>query len=173
MIISDYNGVILAVKANHGGCTHDVRVWASSQLSAYMLREHENGRRNVWLIGDAYPLLPYLMTPKLNQVPGSPGALYTDCHIRARFSVERAIGVLKGRWRYLRKERALNYVPKFAAWIVNATCVLHNIAKQYNVPEDDVYREDDIEEENIDIRNNNMVARGNAVRERIIQIYFN
>ncbi|XP_019697209.1 uncharacterized protein LOC105183593 isoform X3 [Harpegnathos saltator] len=153
MIISDYNGVILAVKANHGGCTHDVRVWASSQLSAYMLREHENGRRNVWLIGDAYPLLPYLMTPKLNQVPGSPGALYTDCHIRARFSVERAIGVLKGRWRYLRKERALNYVPKFA--------------------EDDVYREDDIEEENIDIRNNNMVARGNAVRERIIQIYFN
>ncbi|XP_025152442.1 putative nuclease HARBI1 isoform X2 [Harpegnathos saltator] len=156
MIISDYNGVILAVKANHGGCTHDVRVWASSQLSAYMLREHENGRRNVWLI-----------------VPGSPGALYTDCHIRARFSVERAIGVLKGRWRYLRKERALNYVPKFAAWIVNATCVLHNIAKQYNVPEDDVYREDDIEEENIDIRNNNMVARGNAVRERIIQIYFN
>ena len=70
-------------------------------------------------LGDsAYPLLPYLMTPKLNQPPGSPGALYTDCHVRARCSVERTIGILKGRWRCLRKERALHYTPEFAGNIL-------------------------------------------------------
>lgn len=66
----------------------------------------------------AYPLLPYLMTPKLNQPPRSPDALYTDCHVRARCSVERAIGILKGRWRCLRKERALHYTPEFAGNII-------------------------------------------------------
>jgi len=54
------------------------------------------------------------MTPKLNQPPRSPGALYTDCHIRARCSIEKTIGQLKGRWRCLRKERALHYAPEFA-----------------------------------------------------------
>jgi len=42
---------MLAVKANHGGRTHDARVWSSSRLSRHMLREYENGRRNIWLIG--------------------------------------------------------------------------------------------------------------------------
>jgi len=37
------------------------------------------------------------MTPKLNQLPKSPGALYTDCHIRAQCSIEKKIGQLKGR----------------------------------------------------------------------------
>lgn len=66
-------------------------------------------------LGDSgYPLLPYLMTPKLNQPPGSPSALYTEHHVRARCSVERTIGILKGRWRCLRKEKALHYSPEFA-----------------------------------------------------------
>jgi len=43
------------------------------------------------------------MTPKLNQPPRSPGALYTDAHARARCSVERTIGVLKGDV-YVKKE---------------------------------------------------------------------
>ncbi|XP_018368767.1 PREDICTED: putative nuclease HARBI1 [Trachymyrmex cornetzi] len=174
MIVSDYYGKILAVKTNHGGRTHDARVWSSSQLSRHMLREYENGRRNAWLIGDSgYPLLPFLMTPKLNQPPRSPGASYTDSHVRARCSIEKTIGELKGRWRCLRKERALHYAPEFSARIVNATCVLHNIAKHYNVPANEIYIEDDIEIEEIEIENNvNMRARGNAVRETLIQQYF-
>jgi len=59
------------------------------------------------------------------------------------------------------------------ARIVNAACVLHNIAKQYNVPANDIYREEDIEIEEIEIENNvNMHARGNVVREILIQQYF-
>lgn len=68
-------------------------------------------------LGDSgYPLLPYLMTPKLNEPPGSPGAVYTDAHVRARCSVERTIGVLK--WRCLRKERGLHYFPEFVGTVI-------------------------------------------------------
>jgi len=62
-----------------------------------------------------------------------------------------------------------------AALIVNATCVLHNIAKQYNIADIDLYREDMIEEVNIEAEdqiNENMRARGHIVRETIIQRYF-
>jgi len=65
--------------------------------------------------GDSgYPLSPYLMTPKLGQPERSPSALYTNAHVRARSSVERTIGVLKGRWRCPRKERGLHYSPEFS-----------------------------------------------------------
>lgn len=87
---------------------------------------------NFMCLGDsAYPLLPFLMTPKLNQPPRSPGALYTDCHVRARYSVERTIGVLKGRWRYLRKERALHYTPEFAGNIISLCLFLMTIYFKY------------------------------------------
>ncbi|KYN05505.1 Putative nuclease HARBI1 [Cyphomyrmex costatus] len=116
MIVCDYHCKILAVVANHGGRTHDARVWNSSQLSRHMLNKYEYGRRNVWFIRRfwRYPLLPYLMTPKLNQPAGSPSASYTDCHATARCSIERTIGIWKGRWRCLRKERALHFTPEFA-----------------------------------------------------------
>jgi len=69
-------------------------------------------------LGDsAYPLLPYPMTPKLNKPEGTPSAKYTQHHVRARSSVERCIGVLKGRWRCLRKETALHYTPEVAGKI--------------------------------------------------------
>jgi len=37
------------------------------------------------ILGDSgYPLLPYLMTPKLDQLEGSPSARYTNAHVRAQ-----------------------------------------------------------------------------------------
>lgn len=70
--------------------------------------------RNCVLGDSAYPLLPFLLTPKLNQEEGTPGARYTDHHVRTRVAIERCFGILKGRWRCLRKERALHYSPQFA-----------------------------------------------------------
>ncbi|CAL1687569.1 unnamed protein product [Lasius platythorax] len=174
LIISDYNGKILAVNSSHGGRTHDARVWNASIISAHLEQQFNNGRRNCWLLGDsAYPLLPYLMKPKLNQPEGSPSARYTNAHATARSSVERTIGVLKGRWRCLRKERGLHYSPEFSAFIVNACCVLHNVAKFYNVPEPDEIYYDDIDinnERNEMLGNEN--RNGNDIRESIINLYF-
>ncbi|XP_011696404.1 PREDICTED: putative nuclease HARBI1 [Wasmannia auropunctata] len=115
LLVSDYYGKILAVNSGHGGRTHDTRVWNASIISIHLEEQYNNERRNCWLLGDSgYPLLPYLMTPKLDQPEGSPSARYTDAHIRARSSIERTIGVLKGRWRCLRKERGLHYSPNFS-----------------------------------------------------------
>lgn len=70
-------------------------------------------KTNIIHLGDsAYPLLPFLLTPKLNEEEGTPGARYTDHHVRTRVAIECCFGILKGHWRW--KERALHYRPQFA-----------------------------------------------------------
>lgn len=68
------------------------------------------------------------MTPILNSMPGSKESVYTKMHMSARNCVERCIGVLKARFRCLLVARTLHYDPQTASRIVNACCVLHNIA---------------------------------------------
>lgn len=58
--------------------------------------------------------MPFLLKPFKNPPAGSPEANYNEHIIKARSAVERCIGILKGRWRCLRKERALHYKPEFA-----------------------------------------------------------
>ncbi|XP_071652310.1 putative nuclease HARBI1 [Temnothorax longispinosus] len=172
LLVSDYEGKILTVNAAHGGRTHDARAWRASHVSNHLEEMYATGRKDAWLLEDsAYPLLPYLMTPKLHEPEGTPSARYTQHHIRARCSVERCIGVLKGRWRCLRKGRALHYAPEVAARIVNAACVLHNIAVQWRLPEPELYY-DEIDLE-LPVRNEEgNMENGNEVRERIIHMYF-
>ncbi|XP_029158558.1 putative nuclease HARBI1 [Nylanderia fulva] len=171
LIISDYEGKILTVNAAHGGRTHDARVWRASLLSNHLQEMYTEGRRDAWLLGDsAYPLLPYLMTPKLNVPEGTPAARYTQHHVRARSCVERCIGVLKGRWRCLRKERALHYEPEVAARIVNAACVLHNIAIRWRLPEPELYY--DVIDLEVPRYQEIAMENGNEVRQRIINTYF-
>lgn len=69
---------------------------------------------NIFVGDAAYPLMPFLLKPFINPPAGSPEARYTEHIIQARSAVERCIGILKGRWRCLRKERALHYKPEFA-----------------------------------------------------------
>jgi len=60
---------------------------------------------------------------------------------------------------------------KFSAPIVNAACVLHNIAIQWRLPEPDLYY-DEIDQEPPRINENAAIENGNKVRERIINTYF-
>lgn len=89
-----------------------------SSLTVYLLNKKIGNfvtKLLLYVLGDlAYSLKPFLMTPKLNQVEGTPGARYTDYHVRTRSAVERCFGILKGRWRCLRKERALHYTPEIS-----------------------------------------------------------
>jgi len=93
-----------------------------NHLSNTYRRDHE------WLLGDSgYPLEPWLLTPFSNPGDGSPESRFNVKFTSARSVVERAIGMLKGRWRCLCKQRMLHYKPTIASKIINACAVLHNI----------------------------------------------
>jgi len=104
---------------------------------------------------------------------------------------------LKGRWRCLRKERALHYTPAFAGNIISLYLFLMTIYFKYFIStfynililariinaiyvillssimlQKMKYREENIEAEEIKRENANMHdARGNAVRQTLIQQY--
>lgn len=70
------------------------------------------------------------MTPFLNPEPGSPESHYNNLHASARNSVERTIGILKGRFRCLLVHRVLHYHPKMVGKIIIACCILHNMCNR-------------------------------------------
>lgn len=59
---------------------------------------------------------------------------YTQQHCKARNVVERFFGVFKSVWRFCSYQRVLLYKPAFAAKIVNACAVLHNMRIHYRLP---------------------------------------
>ncbi|KAI4455604.1 hypothetical protein MML48_9g00005391 [Holotrichia oblita] len=131
---------------------------------------YATGNPNTWLLGDSeYPLQPWLMTPILNAQQGTPEGRYTDTHIRALNCVERCIGVLKTRFRCLLRELVLRYSPEKVETIINVCSILHNICRRENL-EDIRDQEEVIPNERQQVQDE---QRGLAVRQNIIQRYFN
>lgn len=80
------------------------------------------GQFNGILLGDrGYPCLPSLMTPYPDL---GPQQCYNVAHSRTRARVEMTIGILKARFRCLRR---LRVTPERACDIIVACVVLHNI----------------------------------------------
>lgn len=73
------------------------------------------------------------MTPFAETVTGSPEANYNEKHMGARVIIENTFGRLKNRWRCMSKDRTLHYKPTKCAQIIQACCVLHNLALDFNV----------------------------------------
>lgn len=85
-----------------------------------------------------YPLRPWLLTPIVNAIPGTPEEHYTNVHCKTRNTVERCIGLLKARWRCLLVHRVLHYDHHTVAKIINACCVLHNLANRAGLTAPDI-----------------------------------
>ena len=123
------------VAVGHPGSIHDVRVLRKSRI--FDLAENEEilsartrmvngGLLKPMLVGDsAYPVKNWLMKPFSNRGRLSPQKRRFNQKLNAMRSViERAFGLLKGRWRLLLKkiEQSHTSIPQS----VTAACVLHN-----------------------------------------------
>lgn len=169
---------IINMNARFPGSTHDSGIWRTSTINRHLREEYLNGNVNYHLIGDeGYPLLPWLLVKHPDDFPDdTPEGRFNNHLIRARITIARAIGILKGRFRCLLKHRTLNYNPFKAAKITYACAVLHNMAIHFNapLPEDIEF----IENENNLADNaapdfNNFFARGFAKRAQITQEFLN
>ncbi|XP_036138780.1 putative nuclease HARBI1 [Monomorium pharaonis] len=74
-----------------------------------------------------YSLRPWMMTPIIGAIKGSPEAEYNTKQMRCRALIEQCNGVLKMRFRCLLKYRVLHYSPPIASKIIYTCAVLHNM----------------------------------------------
>lgn len=108
------------------GCVHDMRVFLYSGVQQYCTPEYFP--RDSHLLGDAaYSIQKTVMVP-----------FYDNGHLTreqkqfnhrlssARITVEKSIGLLKGRWRYLLNKLPMTRTNLIPCYIITC-CVLHNI----------------------------------------------
>uniref|UniRef100_A0A182FC50 DDE Tnp4 domain-containing protein n=1 Tax=Anopheles albimanus TaxID=7167 RepID=A0A182FC50_ANOAL len=129
LLACDHELVFRSVEAKYPGAYQDGFIWNISALRQKMYEDYERGERPR-LIGDAaFPQDQIVFTPYRNAVAGSREQLYNEKHKQARRFIERAISLLKSRFRCLLGTKELHYAPKKATSIVNVCVALHNICR--------------------------------------------
>lgn len=108
------------------GSVHDMRVFKYSGI-----QQKCNGNYfgyNKHLIGDsAYSLQTFVMVPyKDNGHLSADEICYNNALSRSRMIIEQAIGLLKGRWRYILDKLPMRRIDLIPYYII-ACCILHNI----------------------------------------------
>ena len=160
------------------GSMHDARVLRSSDLfqkaeSGDILGEPLPTIRAIQvrplLLGDgAYPLLPWLMKPYPNNaILSRSQRRFNRTLSSARYTVERAFGILKARWRILLKklDNRFDNIPN----VILTCCVLHNFCQEAGEEFDDeevLRRIISIDREYVETRQQENIVR-NATAEII------
>src|SRR5687768_4116670 len=93
--------------------------------------------RYFMLADNGYPIQPWLLKPYDNP-KASKEKLYNKHHRQLQSLIERAIGLLKARFRCLLGERKLRYDPLMSGYIIYSCTVLHNFLLVNNYPVDDI-----------------------------------
>lgn len=118
----------LSVNARYGGSTHDALIWRSSLVNTWLRRlsSQMGSSWSYYMLGDnGYPLQPWLLKPYDNPNTNAQ-RLYNRNHRKLRSLVERAIGLLKARFRCVLGERKLRYDHQMSGYIIYSCAVLHN-----------------------------------------------
>ncbi|KAG7305723.1 hypothetical protein JYU34_009848 [Plutella xylostella] len=106
-----------------------------------------------------------MMTPVDHAVDDSPEGRYNIIQKRARSTVERTFGILKGRWRCLLAARELNYTPETAGKIAIACSVLHNMCIHARLDHPELTEEDLAAENALPIPQQAAIPQGRALEE--------
>lgn len=153
------------------GSVHDCRIFENSRI----YKELQDGLIHGHLLGDsAYPCREYLLTPLINP-DGPHEEAYNKSHIKTRNTIEKALGVLKRRFRYLDTTMRTNLDTTKA--IIVASAVLHNIAIQTGVDMEDEVRDVYTDMQHVldndpAMQDDNAAVQGRLKREQIIRDYF-
>ncbi len=120
------------------GSRHDAKVFEMSDLGQQL--DSDPGSmifHGGHLLSDtAYKLSPYLLTPFRHTANlANEQVCYNKSHSATRMAIERAIGILKGRFRRLMHKLDLDSVESMVE-VIMACCVLHNIALTSDSEED-------------------------------------
>lgn len=174
--VCDGNLRFLSVSAGYPGSVHDSRILRNSWLfqeannesilAAPIFHLNENIGLKPYLVGDAaYPLFSWLIKPfqQTKHLAYSQQQFNVELS-RARVCIERAFGVLKGRWRVLLGKVCLE--PSFVADIFVACAVLHNICQERREPVDDLQPQD---EPDLEQQNNEICGRGDEIRNLLLE----
>ncbi|XP_059928879.1 putative nuclease HARBI1 [Gadus macrocephalus] len=131
-VVCDAHMNFTNIVARWPGATHDSFILTHSSVGN---RLQAGAGRDGWLLGDSgYPLRRWLLTPVLN-AQSAEEQRYNEVHGRARSVVERAIGLLKCRWRALDASGGrLLYQPAKVCRIIRACGVLHNLSQRNGIP---------------------------------------
>ncbi|XP_065074841.1 putative nuclease HARBI1 [Ochlerotatus camptorhynchus] len=168
MLVCDHKQMIRYVDANSPGANHDSFIWNNNPLDFELSQQYQNGERNTWLLGDAgYPLKPYLITP-FRSSGDARQTKFNEIHSKTRMLIERTIGVMKNVFRCILGARQLHYKPEKAAKIVNVCCALHNLRKQFNLPDDNFDELIDIHQIEDNAHDDENDASANEIRQQIM-----
>ncbi|XP_033971714.1 protein ALP1-like [Trematomus bernacchii] len=125
--VCDGKGKFLQTFVGFPGSVHDTRVLKTSTL----YKEALYPPPGYFIVGDGgYPCIVHpitVVTPYREPLQGRVQSHFNGCHAKARSIIERAFGILKGRWRCL-LSKALEVNHTFVPAVVTACCVLHNLS---------------------------------------------
>lgn len=155
--------------------------WPGSSHDSFVLRQS-----NLWvnmeaglcgggtILGDSgYPCRNWLLTPIIDTTDDSQER-YNDAHTLTRGIIERTFGQFKRRFAIMHQE--VRTTPERACKLVLACTILHNLSKDFSLPEIGNDEDDDSDEEMFDYNTNrpppNQAINQNAVRDAIIRNFF-
>ncbi|KMQ91631.1 nuclease harbi1 [Lasius niger] len=125
--VCDARSLFTYCYAGHVGFVHDARVFRNSPLAEFIQRPDEYFLSNSYLLGDAaYTVHPHVMIPFRDNGLTVRQKNFNYCLSSTRMAIERALGLLKVRFRILLDCLPLTDITKITQFIV-ACCVMHNI----------------------------------------------
>lgn len=125
-LVCDHRNLITHCYVGHPGSVHNQRVFRQSRIANY-LNDEKKFPADSHILGDAYEIHQHLLTSFRDN--GHLTAAQKNYNYRlsaARVTVERCIGLLKGRMRSLLHCLPMSRVDLMAEYVV-ACCVIHNI----------------------------------------------
>jgi len=169
-LVCDINKRFIAVHAGPPGSCHDSSVF---RKMAIMQAPHQYFNQGQFLLADSAYGSSIFVVPayKGKQALKRECANFNFCHAQSCVWIEHAIGILKGRWSWLREVRnqmrGKNEAQRLSQWII-VCAMLHNILAKLGDQWEELFVETDLEFLDDFVDTTTSTAQPGAMREHIL-----